>query len=462
MTLALVPAAEAPTPIIALNDRGAFETWREGADPAVAAWLDATRFEPEPGSMALLPGPEGLAGVLLILGNTPDPWRFAGLSRGLPEGAYALAPGGDNPSPEMASALALGWSLGAYRYIRYKAPDRAPATLVWPEAADRDTVAAQATATAMVRDLINTPAEEMGPSHLARAAEQLAAEFEARVNLIVGDDLLTNNYPLIHAVGRASTRPPVLIDLNWGDKRAPKVTLVGKGVCFDSGGYDLKPAAGMLTMKKDMGGAAQVLGLAQMIMAAELPVRLRVLIPAVENLVAGNAFKPMDILPSRRGLSVEIGNTDAEGRLILADALAEASDDEPEMILDFATLTGAARVALGADLPGLFSNDDALAQALVAAGDRLRDPVWRLPLYQPYAQQLKRPIADLGNTGDGAFGGAITAALFLERFLKPGTSWAHLDLIAWNLSDRPGRPKGGEAQGIRAAFAVLQERYGTR
>lgn len=456
MTLPLIDSASDAVSLVALRDRSAFEAWAQSQPSLVRSWLQATNFVPEPGSTALIPAEDGLACVLVMTGDGNDPFRFAPLAFGLLPGTYQVE---GTLSPETATAVALGWALGAYRFTRYRKADRAPSTLVWPEGADRATVRAMAEATYMTRDLINIPAEDMGPAHLARAAEQLAAEHEARVSLIVGDDLLTNNYPMIHAVGRGSSRPPILIDLNWGDRSAPKVTLVGKGVCFDSGGYDLKPAASMLMMKKDMGGAAQVLGLAQMIMAAALPIRLRVLVPAVENMVAGNAFKPMDVLTSRRGLTVEIGNTDAEGRLVLADALAEAADDDPEMILDFATLTGAARVALGTDLPALFCNDDRLADDILAASRANHDPLWRMPLFAAYAGKLKSGIADLSNMGDGPAGGAITAALFMERFLKPGTPWAHIDLMAWNVADRPGRPRGGEAQGIRAVFGMLAKRY---
>ena len=299
----------------------------------------------------------------------------------------------------------------------------------------------------------------MGPAELAVAAEQLAGAFGADLRTVVGDDLLLYHYPAIHAVGRASSRPPRLIDLRWGSADAPKVTIVGKGVCFDTGGLDLKPSAGMRLMKKDMGGAAHALGLARMVMAAGLPVQLRVLIPAVDNAVSGNAFRPLDVVQMRKGLNVEIGNTDAEGRLVLADALADAVDERPALLIDFATLTGSARVALGAELPALFSNDDALANALVAAGNREADPMWRLPLWQPYAKQLNSPVADLNNIGENNFAGAILAALFLERFVDSEVPWAHIDLYAWNPSARPGRPKGGEAMTLRAAFAVIADRF---
>ena len=310
-----------------------------------------------------------------------------------------------------------------------------------------------------MRDLINTPANDMGPERLEAAVRQLGERHGAQVSSIVGDELLAQNYPTIHAVGRAAAIAPRLIDLVWGDEDRPKLTLVGKGVCFDSGGLDLKPPAGMRLMKKDMGGAANMIGLAHMVMAAALPVRLRLLVPAVENSVSGNAMRPMDVIRTRKGLTVEIGNTDAEGRLILCDALAEASSESPDLILDCATLTGAARTALGADLPALFCNDDAVATALLAAGDAEQDPVWRMPLYRPYRKMLSSDVADLNNVSEAPLAGAVTAALFLERFVEPGTPWAHMDMMAWNREARPGRPRGGEAQFIRGAMAMLRRRY---
>jgi leucyl aminopeptidase len=308
----------------------------------------------------------------------------------------------------------------------------------------------------LVRDLINTPAGDMGPAELAQAATKLAERHKARISVITGAALLKKNYPAIHAVGRASSRAPRLIDLRWGAK-GPRVTLVGKGVCFDSGGLDLKAAAGMRLMKKDMGGAAHALGLASMIMAARLPLRLRVLIPAVENSVSGDAFRPGDVLPTRKGLSVEIGNTDAEGRLVLCDALAEADSEDPELIVDFATLTGAARIALGAELPAMFCNDDGVAEALLAQGLAAQDPVWRLPLHAPYRRLLDSQVADINNISSGALGGAIMAALFMSEFVRPKTPWVHLDIMAWNPSSRPGRPEGGEAMGLRATYALIEE-----
>jgi leucyl aminopeptidase len=302
----------------------------------------------------------------------------------------------------------------------------------------------------------------MGPADLSSAAKKLAAEYKAKFSEIVGDDLLKQNYPAIHAVGRASTNPPRLIDITWGNKKHPKLTLVGKGVCFDTGGLDIKPAAGMLGMKKDMGGAAHVLGLASLIMHAKLPVRLRVLIPAVENVISGNAYKPGDVINTRKGLTVEIGNTDAEGRVILADALFEASSEKPELILDFATLTGAARVAMGTDISALFTNDNHLANELINLGEKLLDPIWRMPLYTPYRKLIESPIADLNNAPLSLYGGAITAALFLKEFVGNNISWAHFDIMAWNASSSSAHPEGAEAMAIRAVFEYLQHRFSAR
>ena len=456
----LVDAAEGEAVSLIPLTRAALDAWRAAATPAHGAWAMAHGFMAESGRTLALPGDEGRVSAILVgIDGPADAWAFGSLPTTLPAGTYALA---DSVAAETATAAAFGWALGGYHFSRYKAPERASAKLVWPRAGDRAAVEAAASATTLVRDLVNTPANDLGPAELAAAAEALAREFGARFSVIVGDDLLTQNYPLIHAVGRASSRAPRLIDIEWGDPSAPKVTLVGKGVVFDSGGLDLKDAGNMLLMKKDMGGAAHALGLARMVMMAKLPVRLRVLVPAVENAVSGDAFRPMDVYRSRKGLTVEIGNTDAEGRLVLCDALDEASSEKPEIIIDFATLTGAARVALGTDVPAMFSNDDATANALAAASQRVDDPLWRLPLWQPYNRLLKSGIADINNAPDTRFGGSITAALFLERFVAPGVPWVHIDLYAWNGADRPGRPKGGEAMTMRAVFALLEERFGGR
>ena len=445
------------------------DRWLKGGPAAEAAWVKAAGFKAEPGALCLVPGAGGaLARVLAGIDPDDDLWSYAGLPGRLPAGTPGGAPGGrylldTDLTPEVATRAALGWALGSYAFTRYRKSERRFATLAWPAGADKGAVQRAMEATYLVRDLINTPAGDMGPAELAAAAATLARRHKAKVSVTTGAALLKKNYPAIHAVGRASARAPRLIDLRWGAK-GPRVTLVGKGVCFDSGGLDLKSAAGMKLMKKDMGGAAHVLGLASMIMAARLRLRLRVLAPAVENSVSGDAFRPLDVLATRKGLSVEVGNTDAEGRLVLCDALAEADREDPDLIVDFATLTGAARVALGTDLPAMFCNDDGVAGALLAQGLAARDPVWRLPLHRPYRVQLDSQVADLNNISSGPYGGAITAALFLAEFVRPETPWVHFDVMAWNLSSRPGRPEGGEAMGLRATYGLIEElaRQGAR
>jgi leucyl aminopeptidase len=406
----------------------------------------------------MLPDEQGRLGHVLVGMAEGDPlWALASCPQALPEATYALA--GGHPA-ERATRFALGWALGSYGFDRYKRRERGPALLEWPQACDRARVTAVAAAIGLARDLINTPAGDMGPAELAGAAEDMAARTGARCRVIVGDALIGENYPAIHAVGRASVRAPRLVDLVWGDEAAPKLTLVGKGVCFDTGGLDLKPAAGMRLMKKDMGGAATLMGLAQAVMALGLPVRLRLLVPAVENSVAGNAFRPLDVLATRKGITVEVGNTDAEGRLVLCDALSEACRENPALVIDMATLTGAARVALGPELPALFANDDALAAELVAAGTAEGDPLWRLPLWQPYREMLKSPVADINNVSESGFAGSITAALYLAEFVPAATKWAHIDTYAWNQKSRPGRPEGGEALALRALLAAIERRFG--
>jgi leucyl aminopeptidase len=430
----------------------------EKLGPRAKAWAAATEFKAEPGQVALVPDENGgLARVLVGWKQAEPLWALAALPDKLPERHYAL----DGAPGEASTALALGWALGGYEFTRYKARKKGWAKLVWPAGADRGLIERLAEGIFLARDLINTPTEDLGPAELAAAAENLAGKHGATYRAIVGDALLDRNYPTIHLVGRAAAagREPRLVDLTWGDPAAPKVTLVGKGVCFDTGGLDLKPSNGMRLMKKDMGGAATMLGLAHAVMAARLPVRLRVLVPAVENSVAGNAMRPMDIVKTRKGLTVEIGNTDAEGRLILCDALAEADTEKPALLLDFATLTGAARTALGPDLPALFANDDGLAEDFLRAGTAQADSLWRLPLWQGYRDMYKSKIADLNNVSESPFAGAIQAALYLQEFVSPGTRWAHVDTYAWNQKSRPGRPEGGEALGLRAAYAMIAERF---
>jgi len=432
--------------------------WLESAPERAGAWVRANRFDAEDQTSLGLPSTSGeIERVLVGLGSGAHLFSLGGLPKKLdPDRTYAID--GNLPGIE-ATDLAIGWALGSYRFDRYRAGDPR-ARLVLSSVCDAARVAAIAESVCLGRDLINTPAEDMGPAELAAAAEELAAKCDAEFQATVGDDLLDRNYPSIHAVGRASHRAPRLIDIRWGDPAAPRLTLVGKGVCFDSGGLDLKTASGMKMMKKDMGGGASVLALAGMIMRLGLKVRLRVLVPAVENSVAGNAFRPLDVITTRKGITVEIGNTDAEGRVVLADALAEASSEKPDLLIDMATLTGAARVALGPDLPAMFTNDDDLAEAIESAGAERADPVWRLPLWQAYGDLIKGEAAEISNTGSSPYGGAITAALFLERFVDDGIPWAHFDIMGWNLADKPGRPQGGEPMAVRGLFAMLEDRYG--
>jgi len=430
------------------------ERWLSRQSAHTRRWVSATDFMAKPGQVCRLADEEGrLARVLAGLDEENPLWTYAALSATLPVNSYridgAMARGA-------AQTAALGWQLGTYEFTRYKKGREGFPTLTCPKAADCKAAERLAESIFLVRDLINTPASDMGPAELAAAARSVARTHKARIQVIAGESLLKQNYPAIHAVGRASSQAPRLIDVRWGN-HGPKITLVGKGVCFDSGGLDLKPAAGMKLMKKDMGGSAHVLGLGKLIMAMGLKVRLRILVPAVENAVSGNAFRPLDVLQTRKGLTVEVGNTDAEGRLVLADALAEADREKPDLILDYATLTGAARVALGTDLPALFCNDDKLADSLLRHAKAESDPLWRMPLHRPYRPQLDSKVADLNNISDAPYGGAITAALFMAEFVSPDTPWAHLDIMAWNRAGRPGQPEGGEAMGLRAAFALIAE-----
>ena len=434
--------------------------WQEAAQgfgPAAAAFAQGQGYEGGSGQAIALPGADGgVAGWLFgaDAGARPDPFHLARLVAALPAGDYRV----EGLQGDAATAV-LGFALATYRFGRYKSKGAAKAIrLVVPDGVDADAVSRQAEAVAFGRDLVNTAANDLGLAELENAARALAARMRASVRVTVGDDLLRDNFPVIHTVGRASTRPPRLIDISWGDASHPRVTLVGKGVCFDTGGLNIKNDAGMLLMKKDMGGAATALAAAQMIADARLPVRLRVLVPAVENSISGSAFRPGDVLKSRKGTTIEIGNTDAEGRLILADALALADEEEPDLLIDFATLTGAARVALGPELPPLYSDDDRLAADLMRLGFAINDPVWRMPLWRNYDAMLDSKIADVNNTG-GAFAGSVTAALFLRRFVEKAKAWAHFDVYNWIPSGKPGRPDGGEVQAARLVFALLQERY---
>lgn len=456
MPLALTDKKPKQSRPVHLVAKGALES--AGLDLTALAWAQQNGFAGEAGRTLVLPGADGaVAGALFGLGGDGESGALSvgSLARTLPEGDWHFA--GTPVNPQLAS---LGIALGGYVFTRYGKKPGKDLRFSLPDGADRAAIERIAEAVFMVRNLVNTPTNDMGPDALETAVRKLAKQHKAKVDVTEGDDLLKHNFPMIHAVGRASATAPRLIDMVWGKKDAPKVTLVGKGVCFDTGGLDIKPASGMLLMKKDMGGAANVLGLASMIMAADLPVRLRVLIPAVENSISANAFRPGDVLTSRKGLTVEIGNTDAEGRLVLADALALADEEAPQLLIDMATLTGAARVALGPDLPPFYTGDDALAAELATAASEVEDPLWRMPLWKPYDAKLASKVADINNVTTDGFAGSITAALFLQRFVEKAASWAHFDIFAWNPADRPYGPAGGEAQAIRALERVISARFG--
>jgi leucyl aminopeptidase len=432
----------------------------EKLDKRARAFVEASGFEPKPGRHLILPSAGGLGGVLFGLESRPDGANafLPGLLPGaLPAGTYRFA-----NAPHDRRLAALAFALGAYRFTRYRKHEDKAVRLVLPEGVDGNDVSRIAEGVTLARNLINTPANDMGPADLETAARVVAKQHGAKFRTIVGDDLLKQNFPLIHAVGRAADarRAPRLIELRWGKAGDPKVTLVGKGVCFDTGGLDLKPESAMLIMKKDMGGAATVLALGHMIMDAGLRISLRILIPAVENSVAGDAFRPLDIYRSRKGLSVEIGNTDAEGRLILADALALADEEAPDLLIDMGTLTGAARVALGPELPPFYTDDDALAAEVAQCAARENDPLWRLPLWMRYDQNIDSKIADVNNVASGGMAGSIICALFLKRFVSAAKRWLHLDIYAWTPMAKPGRPEGGECQAARALYALLTARYG--
>ncbi len=431
---------------------------REELEPGACAFADAAGFEPKPGRHLVLPGKSGLGGILFGLegaNEAKDLFLPGRLPQLLPDGVYRLA-----NDPHDTRLAALAFALGTYRFTRYRKAEGRQVKLELAQSIDRDDLDRVVEAVTLARDLINMPANDRGPAELAAAARALAARHGAAIRVIVGEDLLAQKFPLIHAVGRASERAPRLIELKWGDKDDPRVSLVGKGVCFDSGGLDIKSENAMLLMKKDMGGAASVLALAHMIMDRGVKVQLTVLIPAVENSISGAAFSPRDVYPSRKGLTVEVGNTDAEGRLVLADALALADESAPELLIDMGTLTGAARVALGPDVPPFYTADEPLAAALSRHAATENDPLWRLPLWQPYDALLDSKVADLNNVSSGNFAGSILCALFLKRFVEAATAWLHIDIYAWTPAAKPGRPEGGECQAARALYALLAERYG--
>ncbi|WP_375786750.1 M17 family metallopeptidase [Bradyrhizobium sp. Pha-3] len=447
----------AVTPITFVS-KATWDAIRSELPAPARQFAEANDFAAKPGKALALPAADGgIAQVLFGLEDADhkarDPFRAGALPGLLPPGVYRFA-----NAPHDTRLATLAFALGCYRFGRYRKNEPPEVRLVPPDGVDTAEIARMADAAALARDLINTPSNDMGPAELAEAARDLATRFGAAFNCIDGDEL-AQNFPLIHAVGMASTRAPRLIDLSWGDPAHPKVTLVGKGVCFDTGGLDLKPSSGMLIMKKDMGGAANVLALAQMVMDAKLKVRLRVLIPAVENAVAGNAFRPLDIFKSRKGITVEIGNTDAEGRLVLADALALADEETPDLLVDLGTLTGAARVALGPDLPPFYTDDEALAGDVAAHARSENDPLWRMPLWPAYDAWLDSKTADITNAPSGGFAGSITCALFLQRFVEHARSWLHVDIYGWTPSAKPGRPEGGECQAARAVYKLLSQRY---
>jgi leucyl aminopeptidase len=437
-----------------LVDRDSYPAWHASQPPTVAQWLSAHGYDGAAGSALALPGSDGLAGAVLGIGDPLDPLSYAHAPFALPVGDWRVQ--GDLEAIAR-NALQLGWGLGSYRYSRFRNPGRAPARLVLdtPDAETTDLLAA----CLRVRDLVNTPTEHLGPAQLHEVVEEIAQRHGARFEAIVGDDLLARNFPAIHAVGRASHRAPRLLCLEWGDASHPHVAIVGKGVCFDTGGLNIKSGDGMRNMKKDMGGSAHAIALAELIMVRRLPLRITLLVPAVENAIGPDSYRPGEVVATRKGVSVEIDNTDAEGRMVLCDALTYAGELSPRLLLDFATLTGAARVALGPELPALYANDETVAAQWLDAGGQVRDPLWRMPLWRPYLRYLTSNVADIANSGPSKMAGSIAAALYLERFVADDLPWAHLDVYAWNDSDRPGRPTGGEAQGLRAAYAMLKSRY---
>ncbi len=439
------------------------ESWRAAQPENTRNWLATNNFKAERHRLLVIPDANGRAGAVVLglgrrtLRDEPYFWHAAALPDRLPDGDYRLI---EALSPPAATQFASGWAYGQYKFERYRRTGNSRSlTLRLPQSVDAAEIERLRLATNLARDLVNTPANDMSPEALGQAALDLGRRYGCRQRVVIGDDLLAQRFPAIHAVGRAAAIAPRLIDLEWGHSSHPKVTLVGKGVCFDTGGLDIKPGASMLLMKKDMGGAAVTLALAQLIMDAKLPVRLRVIIPAVENAISANAYRPGDVIGTRKGLSVEVGNTDAEGRLILCDALALADEDKPELLIDMATLTGAARVALGPELPALFCNDDALAADLTRTALSESDPMWRLPLWAGYDDELSSKIADLNNVSSSGFSGAIFGALFLKRFVSEAQHWLHLDLYAWNGKERPGRPVGAEPHCVRALYVYMKQRY---
>jgi leucyl aminopeptidase len=454
-TLNVVRKSKASIPITVLAKKD-YAAWHKKQTAFVKHWLEDNRFTAGVGKYCLLPGKSGkLAGVVAVIDDKPDLWSLAHLPGALPAHAYRLEGGF---SEAQATHLALGWALAGYRFTRYKKNTDSSAQLVLPAGADGDYVTSMAQAILWARDLINIPANDMHPAALAAEAESWAKSAGGKINIVKGETLRTN-YPLVHAVGKAGEVPPRLVDIRFARKGAPKIVLVGKGITFDSGGLDLKSSSNMRLMKKDMAGVALALALARVIVESKLDVDLRLMLPMAENAVGGNANRPLDIIRSRKGITVEIGNTDAEGRLVLCDALAAADEESPDLMVDFSTLTGAARVALGLDVAAFFTSDDRLADRVAVASRAEADPMWRLPLVKAYRKQLDTPNADLSNDPDSGYGGAITAALYLQEFVSKTPSWLHIDMMAWNASARPGRPQGGEVMAIRALYSLIKEHY---
>jgi leucyl aminopeptidase len=455
--------ASGAKPIWLVSEQG-LGAWLEVQPLAVRSWVRTHGFQAEKNKLIVIPAPggDGIAGAALGLGSTPDLfeptlWTSVGLPDRLPPGRYRFT---GTFSAVAATHLTLGWEYGSYRFTRYRKSSGELPSLVAPTGTDLEYVRLANEALSEARDLINSPANDLGPAELGEAVQRLALQHEAECRITVGEELLRQNYPLIYEVGKGSAREPRLIDMRWGKKGAPLVTLVGKGVCFDTGGLDIKPSSGMLLMKKDMGGAALALALARMLMGADAPVQLRLLIPAVENSISGRSFRPSDVLRSRQGLTVEIGNTDAEGRLVLADALAEADTQDPALLIDLATLTGAARVALGPELPAVYSNPQQLAMELRAIGEKEADPLWPMPLWSGYDDDLSSRVADLNNVSSTPFAGSIIGALFLKRFVTRTRNWLHADVYAWNAKERPGRPVGGDPHTVRALYRLIRQRFG--
>ena len=432
-----------------------FSTWKKSQSEYIQNWINSSQFKPKPSNILCIPNSTGVINSVLVIAELDNMiWALGRCTKQLPAGNYHIT----SPHHEN-NQIYIGWGLGAYQFSHYKKNKEKEIKLRIDSSIDNNKLSALLQATSIVRDMVNTPASDMMPQDIAEQCLKVSKEFNVKVKQCIGNNLIKENYPMIHAVGRASVYEPQLIEFNWGDSKHPKVCLIGKGVSFDSGGLDIKPSQGMRLMKKDMGGAAHVIGIAHAIMKLNLPIHLQVLVPAVENAISGDAFRPGDILTSRSGKTIEIDNTDAEGRLILCDAIIKAVEDNPDLIIDFATLTGAARIALGTEVPAFFTNDDSLVTSFIEAAKRVHDPVWHMPLHQPYRYMLNSSIADICNAASSGYGGAITAALFLKEFVPVETKWVHFDVMAWNTRARAGRPKGGEAMGLRTVIEFLHNYY---